>query len=736
MPEISDLIFASGHHLFLTCVLACISAGALAYAASLVVPAQYLASSFVKVGQREGFLLTNRQSRADDIAFVRAQVANVVQTRTLDRALEEPSLQFAMQGISTEDRVEWLRSQIKAEIPAGSELLTITAAHASPELALQISRAVSKAYVEVTIDQLQSGRTKRIAELELATREADNQLKNLWKSLQDKAEKFGSANPQSLSLTEQMKLQDYRENAQRMRTLQLQRSQLEIQIGELQSKRPASEAISDEQVQEMVGQIPDVIARTEQLRQLDNKIQEIQRLTSNDKLPRLMKMRGDRQQSAAELDQIKSTQERRVRAKLVSTEATPASTEISALEKQRSLIEEEESFLQQTLSNLETVIEQSGGPSGVELEIIRHEITREKELADNLWKTLQELRIEEQAEQRVALIKVPEVADKLSRSKQLKAVSASIFGGILLAVLGVGYREWSSCRIRYPEAITQKTGLNVFGSVSGRNEFARSSRGAHEAASLLMMKKRSDGTLPNVLVTSAEDAEPRALVSDELATVLAENGFRVLLVNCDSNDRSLEQLWKTAKRLQSQGNDWKSDIRTSEQSDVHYLPLSVDESSSSWIGSQGLDPILEHATNDYDCVVVQGPPILTTAESLLIASKFELCLLAFSMGKSRWNLLAAACSRLALCGTGILGAVAHDGSRLRPTKRKRMARSTMPSIEESDSLPMGDEQLLSDQVNALQDDLKSHQTHLQLRAPTKPRSNRHQRTSVDHRNSE
>ncbi len=52
------------------------------------------------------------------------------------------------------------------------------------------------------------------------------------------------------------------------------------------------------------------------------------------------------------------------------------------------------------------------GSNGVDLEMLRHEIEREEKLANSLWHTIAELKIEDQAKPRVALIELakrPEV---------------------------------------------------------------------------------------------------------------------------------------------------------------------------------------------------------------------------------------------------------------------------------------------------------------------------------------
>ena len=72
----------------------------------------------------------------------------------------------------------------------------------------------------------------------------------------------------------------------------------------------------------------------------------------------------------------------------------------------------------------------SGDDNGIRLEMVRHEIERQERLADGLWQSLEQLKIESQAPPRISLIALAPLPKRPDRSRQLKAMAgASAIGG-------------------------------------------------------------------------------------------------------------------------------------------------------------------------------------------------------------------------------------------------------------------------------------------------------------------
>ncbi len=652
-PEISQLVIASGHRLRTTLVcsiaFSILSAGTAFY----FVPAQFLGSSTVRVLQREGYLLTTQQTRAEDASFVRAQQALVTQDQTLSTALQDKELNDLVGPISTDDPVFWIKSQIKAEMSVGSETMTITASNPSPELAVQVSRAVTQAYLAVITEQLRTSRERRIKELENTAAEVDEKLMQQWRLLQSKSGKIGSGNPQSVTVSEQLKLQSFRENSQSLRSLQFQRSQLELQFAAEQNAKPKAENLNELQIQTAISQHPEVVSLRDQIRKVDLKILEMKQLVQTDSAPQMVRLQNERKLYEDSLNQTEVKVASFTRKKLSNDFANPSpSAKAKELESQLALIDLEIKELQTTTTQLETSIVEASGPSGVELEIIRHEIEREERLADSLWKTIQELRIEARAEPRVAMGSLPSSSSRLSRAKQWKAVSGASAFGLALGILAIGFLEWSSRRIRYADEVVTQVRLPVIDAMTHKN----GEQIANGMVAQLILRANPDGSLPSVFITSASAIEPRQRFAIDLAEAVATSGRRVLFVICDDN-RPAASVSNSRTLGKAEATDWFTEIRSSEEHGFDYLNLGTGQVVLQEISSKSMTAFLSQANHHYDSLIVLGPAILSNAESVLIASSLDVAVLIVQIGQSRMDQLIAARNRLQLPNVNILGAV-------------------------------------------------------------------------------
>ncbi len=726
-PEISQLVLASGYRLGTTIRLSIVVASLLVALAIYFVPTQYTASASIRVRQREGVLLTTQESRSEDAAFVRAQESLVIHNETLRRALHDNDLQSYVSTGSEREQIEYLRSQMKADIPSGSEIMTITCSSPSPALSVLAADVVSRSYIEMITDQINSARQRRIAELEIAAKQADEQLQRQWRLLQSQAEKLGAGNPQTLSLNEQIRIQSFREASQRLRSLDLQKAMVEIEIAhERQKETPAGESI-EAIFENEVSQHPDLISRREQLRLIDQKIRETRAIVQREDTPRLVRLQKDREHYAHELADVESAVLKAVRVQMMpSDHASTAVSDLKSREEQLKLIQQEMAFLHDSMNGLESSIEMAGGTNGVELEMIRHEIDREAKLNDRLWQILQELRIEERAEPRVSLISSPTAPDGRSRSRQLKAVAAAGLLGVIIAVLGIGYTEWKSCLIRHTTHIEQNVGIPLFGTAvfgsfmfSKLFSFGRRYRwadGANELVAQLLLKPNDDGSIKSLTVTSATEAESSERLAKRVAQLLVRDGRRVLLVDADPDRKTY--LYKpdinenaTFVKPCEKLLDGNHVIWSSEDFDFEYLPLKQSPSSVGNAVPTGLTTIFTEIKKRYQAIIVLGPAVLFNAETVLLAAQTDLTVLSITAGISRWDLLKAACSRLRLANVTLLGATLADC--VPHCERHTNMPKVMISNTRSKPVANVDEETLYRETSEIQ----SHLDHIKVEAP-------------------
>ena len=691
VPELSDIVMAVRHHLLLSGVLSLLAAGSLAVVAWTLVRPTYEAVSFVQVRQRQDVVFEGRSSRAEDAAFARAQEQRVVKQPVLASALRRPEIGPLADAIPEHDAVRWLRNRIRVDLQGASEVMTVQVEHPRAAVALALNTAVTNAYLEDFVEQSAGDRERKRTKLRKAAEEADRRLSAYWAKLNRLAEEVGTGSPQQLTVRDEIQLQGYREYAQRLRAAQLRGNQLRGELGEEKLKAEQATELSDSKVEEMIGAHPQVVEKRRRLEQAEAKLREMETLASRDDAPRLQRLRDDRDAYAEDLRQLLETLRPTLRQRLRQQQQRGQISRITRLEEELERNSDEVAFLREMLAKLETEIDRTGDDSGVQLEMIRHEIDRQRRLADNLWQSLEKLEIEAGALPRVALLEAAKLPRLPDRGKQLQATGAAGAAGLVFAILVVGYGEWRSCRVRGSRDVTARTGMRLFGNASGvatDRQRRRRSRQTDQAAGppggvsdvvAHLLRVATERSLPTLLVSSATPDEPRNTVALDLARALASTGRRTLLIDADGETRWLEEALACGEtggllHVSRAGENASQHVLATNEPHLQVLPSGTARSNPGVATARCLERTLAELRCRYEAVVVNGPAILTSPESVLLAAHVDRTLLATVIGRSRWNRLAAARDRMESVALPVLGCVLtaakphqHDSQPVRVT---------------------------------------------------------------------
>ena len=369
----------------------------------------------------------------------------------------------------------------------------------------------------------------------------------------------------------------------------------------------------------------------------------------------------------------------------------------------------EKEFFRERLSEIDTATARTDDKTGVQLDMSRYAVDRQRRLADGLWQSLQELRIESQSQPRVTLIDWAELPQQADHSRQLK--TAGVFGmvGWLLAIFGVGYVEWRGCRVRSLADVAAHSRFPVFGNDGSSGGNARSKRdlcGTRQAAARLMLHGQQGQPLPTVMISSAVSTEPRHWVAADLAATLRQFHQRTLLIDCDTSEDKLShtlgaQRLPGIRQLSSDQADASRYIVPSDQDGIDFLPQGHGDSRDRWIDPQILSSVIDSVRHKYQAIIVVGPAVTSDAECLLLASHVDITLLSVFIGVSRWDQLTASERSAHQSGVSIGGSILHSG------KRTTKMRLMVDRQGETNPVPAEDaaEVELCNQLAEIQNDL-------------------------------
>ncbi len=416
------------------------------------------------------------------------------------------------------------------------------------------------------------------------------------------------------------------------------------------------------------------MAARERIAKIDSQIQQMREVAARDDSPRLKRLNEDREFLSANLDKLISNLRPQLREQSREQHRIKLESSLVQLQKQIELNQAEKEFLHSRMEEIDTTIVRTDEKNGVQLEMSRHAVDRQTRLADRLWQSLEEFKIESQSRPRVTLIELAQLPSHANHGRQLKAAAAAAGVGWLIAILGVGWFEWQGRRVRHRNDVKSHSARPVFGGndVSARraNKEERAlTVELSEAAARFMLPNKSGKTIPSLMVSSASADEPRHLVSLELARAFQSFRRRTLLIDCDTSGSYLsrqlgaDQLPGLLQVCPDQMNSRQYVVPSCEEG-LDFLPLGLGQGAEPWIDPQLLQSVLDSLGNDYDAIVVNGPAMMSSAESLLLASQVDQTLLAVFVGTSRWNQLAASEQIAVQAGIAVFGSVLHSGKPL------------------------------------------------------------------------
>jgi polysaccharide biosynthesis transport protein len=184
----------------------------------------------------------------------------------------------------------------------------------------------------------------------------------------------------------------------------------------------------------------------------------------------------------------------------------------------------------------------------------------------------------------------------------------------------------------------------------------------------------------SVLVTSAFPSEGKSTLALSLAMANAEQGRRTLVIDGDLRQPSIERLVRLQPNaglagVLAQSVHWKSATRAVPKRPNLFvlgsgapIPMAL-----AMIGPQ-MRGILNQATQEFDLVVLDSPPLLGCAETLELAAAADATVLAVRCGHTPMKALATTVETLRRVNVPIAGIVLNESTSATDATRKAYAR--------------------------------------------------------------
>ncbi|HPQ97489.1 MAG TPA: polysaccharide biosynthesis tyrosine autokinase, partial [Thiolinea sp.] len=174
------------------------------------------------------------------------------------------------------------------------------------------------------------------------------------------------------------------------------------------------------------------------------------------------------------------------------------------------------------------------------------------------------------------------------------------------------------------------------------------------------LRRREDST--NIIfITSAKANEGKTTVSVNLASTYAHAGNRVLLIDADLRNPSMHKLLgvKNTQGLTNYLSGRLAQDKLIQSANVQNLDvIAAGETAhdpAELLANRRMEDLLKAATEHYDIVILDGPPVLGLADSLILASLATLTILAVHAGNTSMTTINNALKRLRQSGITVNG---------------------------------------------------------------------------------
>ena len=557
-----------------------------------------------------------------------------------------------------------LRSRIQVQPVQESRLVNVRVTGFDPQFAAQMANAVVEQYIKTSMQRRYEAGNEARAFLEEQLAEMRIALERSDQALSDFARERGVADlEQRITLANDA-----------MRRFSQQLDQTESDLVQLKSWR---ELIEQGRIEHL-----EPIVNSESITRLNNQLME----AKNEQARLSERFRED----------YPAMQEARNRVERLEQEIQAERERIIA-----NVLGRHENLTAQAEALEEAITEREGrilalNEQGVQYNILRREFQTNQELYEGLLQRLKEIGVAAGLqENNISVIEQARVAGSPFRPNiprsLFKALALGLMAGLGLALM-LEFLDSSIRRIEDIERLVDRPVLGMVPMVKIRNrskvETLKAERTTSEnerevshysavhpksavseafrSLRTSLMFSTAEGMPRTLMVTSAGTAEGKTTTAINLATVLAQNGSSVLLIDSDLRKPRIHRDFNCFRapgltnRIALSKNNGKANsaIHPTHVQNLFVMPSgNSTPSPAELLSSERLERIIETCKRAFDYVIMDSPPTLGLADAMILSRQVDGVVLVARAGQTGKENFRVAIKRLSQVQAPVLGVV-------------------------------------------------------------------------------
>lgn len=179
-----------------------------------------------------------------------------------------------------------------------------------------------------------------------------------------------------------------------------------------------------------------------------------------------------------------------------------------------------------------------------------------------------------------------------------------------------------------------------------------------------------DKKVRSILVTSSVPGEGKSFISTNLATAFAQNGSKVLLMDCDMRKGRLHKIFEIENDkglsnllLENVEVRFNSYIRRTRIENLYLLPKGVvPPNPSELLNSPKTRVLLRTLAEKFDYIILDGTPVNGLTDSLILTKYVDKTVIVTSLNQTKTNELEFTKKSLMSVGADIAGVIVNRTS--------------------------------------------------------------------------
>ena len=265
------------------------------------------------------------------------------------------------------------------------------------------------------------------------------------------------------------------------------------------------------------------------------------------------------------------------------------------------------------------------------------------------------------------------VAPQPTRSAMLAAVvGLMVAAGIILLI------EFLDDTIRDPQEITRRWGIPILGMIvrykSSSGEALVTIKHPRSPISEAFRSLRTnlqfagiENPIRTLLVTSPSPSDGKTTIVANLASVIAQSGRNVVIVDADLRRPRIHKMFQLSNRvgltdqfIRTQDR-FDGSIKSTEVTNLHAITSgTLPPNPSELLSSGRMSEILKLLGDQFNTVIIDSPPTLLVTDAIVLAQRVDGVLLVVKPSVTKWASLKQAIEQLQRVKANLLGVVVND----------------------------------------------------------------------------